>query len=329
MKGLFKKFLCLSAFLAISCIASGCMVFTLPGVEPLEEKVIGGSGPDRILLVDVSGIIRDEGEAGLLGIETRMSTLARIKEELTKAEKDKGVKAVILRINSPGGAVTTCDIINHEISVFKARRKIPVVAELMDVAASGGYYVAVAADKIVAHPTTVTGSIGVVAYGINAGGLMEKLGISNQTIKSGDKKDIGSPLRQMTDEERAILSSIIDDMFKRFLNAVIEGRKNSHMFAPEELKVISDGRVFTADQALSLKLVDSIGYLEDAESLARKLAGIKDATLITYAPRSSYRTNIYSGIGGALPPQVNLINMDIGGALSKRFGLNFLYLWMP
>ncbi|MEK6531700.1 MAG: signal peptide peptidase SppA [Deltaproteobacteria bacterium] len=329
MNGILKRFFCFSTLLAIASVVSGCMVFTLPGVEPLEEKVIGGSGPARVLLIDVSGVIRDEDGTGLLGVETRMNTLARIKEELTRAEKDDSVKAVVLRINSPGGAVTTCDIINHEISVFKAKRKIPVVAELMDVAASGGYYVAVAADSIVAHPTTVTGSIGVVAYSVNAGGLMEKLGISNQTIKSGDKKDIGSPLRKMTDEERAILSSIIDDMHQRFLNAVMRGRKNAHAFELNELKGIADGRVYTANQALGLKLIDSIGYLEDAVGLAKKLAGVKDATLITYAPRSSYRANMYSGIGGATPPQVNLINMDIGGGLSKKFGLNFLYLWMP
>lgn len=329
MKGIMKKFFCLSALLAIASVVSGCMVFTLPGVEPLEEKAIGGSGPARILLIDISGVIRDEDGTGLLGVETRMNTLARIKEELTRAEKDDSIKAVVLRINSPGGAVTTCDIINHEIGVFKARKKIPVVAELMDVAASGGYYVAVAADSIVAHPTTVTGSIGVVAYSVNAGGLMEKLGISNQTIKSGDKKDIGSPLRQMTDEERAILSSIIDDMHQRFLNAIMQGRKNAHAFELNELKAIADGRVYTANQALGLKLIDSIGYLDDAVGLARKLAGVKDATLIAYAPRSSYRANMYSGIGGGPPAQVNLINMDIGGVFLKKFGLNFLYLWMP
>lgn len=305
-------------------VLSGCVIITLPSVQPLVEKVIDGKGADKVLLVDISGMISDDDARNMLGIETSPNLTARIKEELTLASSDDRVKAVVLRINTPGGSVTTCDIISHEIKEFKKKRKVPVVAELMDVAASGGYYIAASADRIIAHPTTVTGSIGVIAYNINASGLMEKIGVTDQTVKSGPRKDIGSPLRPMTEEERKILLSVINGMYERFLDVILEGRKRLNR---EDLTRIADGRVYSAPQALDLKLIDSIGYLDDAIGEAKKEAGIKEARIITYSAPRAYRNNIYSGPGPLPQPGLNIINLDPG--FSKRFGLSFMYVWMP
>lgn len=313
----------LRLLLFLSLFLGGCVMISLPTAEPLTEKVIGGKGASKILLIDISGIITDsDRDKGLFS--TKQNMTARIKEELDKASEDDDVKAVVLRIDSPGGAVTTSDIIAHEIKKFKDKKKVPVIAELMDVAASGGYYIAAASDRIIAHPTTVTGSIGVVAFSVNASGLLEKIGIANQTIKSGDKKDIGSPLRPMTADEKAILQSIIDDLYERFLDVVMDGRKDS--FTREELRKIADGRVFTARQALDLKLIDEIGYLDDAVDAAKAKADVKEARVVTYAHPRSYRNNIYSHLED-LPMTVNLVNID-AGSFTGRLGVSFMYLWM-
>lgn len=302
----------------------GCVFITLPGPGPLSEKVVGGKGDDKVLLLDISGMLTDERPGGVLGLQTAPNLTARIREELEIAAEDPKVKAVVLRINTPGGSVTTSDIIAHEIKRFKERKKVPVVAGLMDLATSGGYYIASSADRIIAQPTAVTGSIGVVALSVNASGLMEKLGVTNQTIKSGDMKDLGSPIRPMTEEERRVLQAVIDGLFERFLDQVMEGRPGR--FTREELRSVSDGRILTASQALDLRLVDSIGYLDDAIEAAKEAAGIKEARVITYAAPRAYKHNIYSL---AEPPAtgMNLVNIDTG--LARKFGMEFMYVWMP
>ncbi|MBI5969896.1 MAG: signal peptide peptidase SppA [Deltaproteobacteria bacterium] len=322
-------------FSALSLLAgiflSGCVYVSLPGVEPRREKTIGGAGADKVLVIDISGMITGDDDKNMMGIETAPNITARIKEELNMAIEDSHVKAIVLRINTPGGTVTTCDIISHEITQFKKKKNIPVIAELMDVAASGGYYIAVSADKIIAHPTTVTGSIGVVAYNVNASGLMEKIGLVDQTIKSGDKKDMGSPLRPMTEDDKRILKTVIDGLYDRFLDVILEGRKFAGFTKPE-LKKIADGRIYSASQAIELKLIDSLGYLDDAVEAAKNAAGIKEARVITYSPASSYRNNVYSNMGGYAPvggpPMVNLVYID-ADSMTKRFGMRFVYLWMP
>jgi protease-4 len=309
----------------IAIFINGCISLPVPSVRPLTERFLGGEGKDKILVIDISGIIYDKEKGDILGLRKEPRITARIKEELDRAAKDKRVKAIILRINSPGGDVTTCDIIRHELERFKEKRDIPIVAQLMGVAASGGYYIASSADRLVAHPTTVTGGIGVVAYKLNASGLMEKIGISNETIKSGEKKDIGSPLRPMTDEEREILQGIIDKMFVRFMEVIKEARPG---IEGEAMGEIADGRVFTATRALELKLIDRTGYMDDAIELAKEEAGIEEARIVTYARPSSYRANIYSRSDNNGPTSINLFNIDDKG-ISRFFNLSFMYLWMP
>lgn len=310
--------------IAVIFLLPGCIVVNFPGVQPMVEKTVEGKGESKIVLMEVSGIISDDQTTNIFGVETKASLTASMKEQLELAAADKNVKGIILRINTPGGAVTTCDIINHEIKNLKKKRgDIAVVSELMDVAASGGYYIAASTDKIIAHPTTVTGSIGVIAYNLNASGLLDKIGIADQTIKSGAKKDIGSPLRPMTEDERKILQSVINGMYERFLDVIVDGRK----IEKEELRKIADGRIYTAGQALNLKLIDGIGYLDDSIELVKKQAGIKEAKVVTYAQPKAYKNNIYSSIEPRLPASLSMINIDTG--LSKKFGMSFMYLWEP
>ena len=161
----------------------------------------------------------------------------------------------------------------------------------MDIGASGGYYVAVAADKIVVHPSSVTGSVGVIMMTLNARGLLEKIGLEANAVTSGPKKDMGSPFRAMTDEERGIFQGLITSFYERFLTVVKEGRRN---LSSDEIRKMADGRIYTGEQASALGLVDHVGYLDDAIELAKRDAGLKEARVVMYRRPGEYRHNIYS-----------------------------------
>jgi protease IV len=306
----------------IPLLLSGCVSVNLfPQKAPLQEKTLQGTGADKILLLNVSGIISEGKDGGLF--ERDDNIVARVKEELTKAAEDDRIKAVLLRINSPGGTVTASDVLHHELLAFKTKRKVPIVAVIMDLGASGGYYIAVTADRIVAHPTSVTGSIGVIMLRVSAEGLLQKIGVDASAIKSGSKKDIGSPLRPMTEEERAIFQTMINGFFARFLEVVEKGRS----LPADRLKAISDGRVMTGPQAQQLGLVDQVGYLDDGIQLAKQLSGLTDARVVMYARPGAYKSNIYSLGSGETGlealAQLDLMSLVRGGTPQ------FLYLWMP
>lgn len=184
----------------------------------------------------------------------------------------KGVKAIVLDINSPGGSVGAVQEIYSRILRVKKEHRIPIVALFGDVAASGGYYIASACDKIVAHPGTLTGSIGVIFNVSNMEGLFAKVGYKSDPIKSGKHKDIGSPARPMTAEERKILQDLIDDAYGQFVQAVADGRK----LPVDVVKPLADGRIYSGNQALANHLVDQLGDSHDALMLAAQLGGIKD-----------------------------------------------------
>ena len=328
---LFKKrmtCLMIACVLCMALLTAGCACFSLSLVEKpqsLDETVISGKGKDKILLVDISGVLSTKGKGGLFPFQQEASIVSRVREELKKAEQDKRVKGLILRVNSPGGTVTSSDIIYREINRFKAERKIPVIACVMELAASGGYYVSMAADTIVVNPTSVIGSIGVIALKFNAKGLMEKIGLEDETIKAGDKKDLWSPFRPNTKEERAILQNMLDNFHERFMKIVTEGRKELSL---EQVRVLADGRVFTAEQAAREKLVDEIGYLDDAVELVKKRAGIDKARVIMYHRPYSYKNNIYSRAMGSDIKNISLVNIDLGKLLDDM-GLRFMYMWLP
>jgi len=305
---------------------SGCSLVTLdfqPKIRPLEEETVEGKGTSKILLLDLSGLLSEDVPGFSIGAPPpRVPLLARVREELRKAEEDERVKALIVRINSPGGTITASDILYHELLAFKARKKVPVIAAIMDVGASGGYYAALAADTIVVNPTTITGSIGVVMITVNAQGLLEKIGVAPLAIKSGPMKDAGSPFRPLTDAERAVFQGIIDEMYGRFVGLIAQSRRMSE----DRVRGFADGRVYTADQALKLGLVDRIGYLEDVVALAKERAGLDQAKVIMYHRPKEYRANIYS----LTPPPSNAESTlaQFAAALGGG-GPRFLYLWWP
>jgi protease-4 len=313
--------------IALVFVIAGCSVISVdlsPPPRPLREQTVEGHGRAKVLLVDVSGFLSDEASPSLtLGSPPpRVPLLVRFREELKKASEDADVRALVLRINSPGGTVTASDIMYRELELFRRAKKIPTVAVMMDVAASGGYYIALGADQIVAHPTTVTGSIGVIMLTINAEGLLQKIGVSAAAIKSGERKDMGSPFRTLTAEERAIFQSVIDDLHGQFVAKVVERRR-----IPLEIaRTIADGRVYTAEQALRQKLVDRVGYVPDAIDMVKRAAGLDDAQVIVYHRPREYRATYYAKTDAAaasMPASLAQLATLIGP------GPRFLYLWWP
>jgi protease IV len=312
--------------LVAALLLAGCSVISIdlsPRIRPLEEATVEGRGDAKVLLMDVSGFLSDEAPTGGLTIGTpppRVPMLVRLREELKKAAGDPKVRAVVVRINSPGGTVTASDVIFRELDSFKRTSGVPIVASMMDVAASGGYYVALAADTIVAHPTTVTGSIGVVMISLNAEGLMHKLGLAAAAVKSGERKDMGSPFRQLTAEERAIFQSVIDELHRQFVAKLVERRK----IAPATASMLADGRIYTAEQALGHRLIDRIGYMPDALEAARRAAGLDEARVVVYKRPREYRATYYA----RSETDAGTFQM-LSQLAGVAGGPKFLFLWAP
>jgi protease-4 len=309
----------------ILCLLSfvGCATFNFaPVMSPLKEKEISGTGDDKVLLLSISGIIRNKETKSLTGATLNLGMVEQVKEILEKAEQDDDIRALLIRINSPGGTVTASDIIYHDIKKFKEKTGKKVYVSILDLAASGGYYIAVAGDRIVAHPTSLTGSIGVIALKVNLGDLLNKIGVNWEVIKSGDKKDFLSPLRSLTPEERELFQSTINHFHQRFLSVIAEGRPS---MAPEKISQLADGRVYTSDEALRHQLIDKIGYMDDTLDLIKKDLGLSEIKVITYSRIGQYKTNIYSKINQ--PPTVNLINLNLGLNFDSP-SPHFMYLWM-
>jgi protease IV len=318
------RWIMLAAALTLTGCFNGFVVTPTHVGGPLEETVIVDASHwmcrDKIAIIDVSGVILNARSSGLLGQGDNPVSLFR--ERLDEAADDKHVKAVVLRINSPGGGVTASDIMYQDLVRFRRDTRKPVVACMMDVAASGGYYLAMGCDKVYAHPSTVTGSIGVIMSLYNAAGLFTKLGVTSDPIKSGPNKDIGNPGRPMTDEERAILQGMVNSFYDQFVHVVVEGR---HL-PEQEVRSLGDGRVYTGVDAKKLGLVDEVGYLDDAIQLAMDMACIKDATVIAYDRCGGYRGSVYASMP-KIPNEIN-VKLDLPG-LSNHEGAAFMYLWQP
>jgi protease-4 len=290
---------------------------------PLDETVIHDADHwlcrDKIAIIDVDGLILNARTGGLLGDGD--NPMSAFREKLEMAADDKHVKAVVLRINSPGGAVTASDIMYQDLLTFRHATGKPVIACMMDVAASGGFYLAMACDEIFAHSTTVTGSIGVIMNLYDASGLFTKLGLASNPIKSGPNKDLGNPFRPMSDEERAILQGMIDQFYGQFVKVVAAGRR-----LPEDrVRALADGRVYTGAEAKQLGLVDHVGYLEDAIASAMCMAHLKDANIVAYDRGDGYRGSIYAGLP-KIPSEIN-VKLDVPGL--NKGGAMFMYLWEP
>jgi protease IV len=226
--------------------------------------IVGEGFGDKIGVVEIEGVIADGKDA--------MEDIVRFKE-------DNGIKGVIVRINSPGGSVGPSQEIYQELKKLAAKKKVFISAG--GVCASGGYYIASAGEKIYANPSTITGSIGVIMEQVVAEELLKKVGIQPNTIKSGKFKDVGSPFRKMQDDEKAYFQQILDSIHEQFMKDVAEGRK----MPIEQVKKLSDGRVYTGTQAKELGLVDGIGTFYDTLDNMKKDLGIKDKPVLVYGKR--------------------------------------------
>ncbi|MEM1355575.1 MAG: signal peptide peptidase SppA [Planctomycetota bacterium] len=330
-------FLLLVGVLAMGCGPTTFVVGLSPGDMTLKKTVVEeaqGRTRNEVAMVDVTGMIMNARQDGLLSQgENPVSTFS---EKLDKAAEDNDVKAVILRINSPGGGVTASEIMYRELVDFRAQTGKPVVVLMMDVAASGGYFLACAGDAIVAYPSTVTGSIGVIIQTVNFHKALTSIGIEPEAITSGPNKAVGSPLEPMSDGQRAILQGLVDEFYAGFVQVVRESRPG---LTDEAAERATDGRVVSGAQAYELGLVDQLGGLDHAFEMAKSLASIDDADLVLYHRPLEYVASPYAsspvpGLGGGghinAGTQVNLLQLNMDGSMG---GLNippgFYYLWRP
>jgi protease-4 len=253
------------------------------------------------------------------------------KQQLDAAAADERVEAVVLRINSPGGTVAASDVMYELVQDFKKRTGKPVIAACQDVCASGGYYVASAADEIHALPTSVLGSIGVIFETIDLSPLMDKVGVRVAPVQSGPLKDMGSPFNGLSDEERAVMQGMVDEFYARFVAVVRASREVSDEAA-------FDGRVVTGPQALEMNLVDEICQLSVTLDRTRKLIGERDARVIMYRRPFGYRGSIYAHSADLTPraeveagadPAAWVGRLPIVNEVSQVMQPGFYYIWMP
>jgi protease-4 len=282
-----------------------------------EVTLEGKQGQPKIVQIPVTGMIT----SGSLGGETSSAEL--LEAQLDRARKDDNVKAILLTLNSGGGGVTGSDIMHQKVMEYKKATGEPVVACMRDIAASGAYYVAAGCDRIIAHPTTVTGSIGVIVPLYDATELMKSIGVKSDPVTSGKFKDMGSPFVEQPEgereKERELFQELVDSMYERFVKVVAEGRG----LDAEKVKEIADGRVFTSQKAVDLGLVDSIGYYEDAVSRVKESAGIEDAHIVTYK-----RILTLSDMFGRLVSG-HEVNLNVAGNRPMLSAGQPMYLWTP
>ncbi|MRH41402.1 signal peptide peptidase SppA [Aquibacillus halophilus] len=261
-----------------------------------DEKVIEeGTGTNKIAVIHLNGIIQDTTPSTL--INTNSYNHKRFLDMLDEAAEDRNVSGIILRVNTPGGGVVESAEIHDKILEIKEEYEKPVYVSMGNTAASGGYYIAAPADKIIAHKATLTGSIGVIMESFNFAEFADEHGIDFNTIKSGEYKDIMSMSREMTDDEREILQTMIDDMYGDFVQVIVEGRNMSE----ERVRELGDGRVYTGGQAKEVDLVDELGSLDDSIAMMKEDHELGNAQVIEYE----------QGLD---------INQYLGGTISSMFG---------
>ncbi len=319
----------ISAAILAGCNPGGALqIQMVPSEKKLQETQIhrdkGLFVFDKIAIIDVKGTMEDARQGGLLQVgQNPVSTFI---ENLDKAAKDTDVKAIVLRVDSPGGTVVAAEIMHHYLEEFKSKSKKPVVVCVTGMACSGAYYLSCAADGIVAQKSSVVGNIGTIMETFSIAGTMQKIGVQEVTIKSGQLKDIGSPFHNLTPPEKDVLEGIIKEMFQQFVGVVREGRKS---ISEEQLQTLTDGRVFTGEQGLKEGLVDKIGYISDAISWAKKLANVQKVRVVIYHRASVYTPNAYSPVSAQATGLESLINIKLPDWLTSVGKTQFLYLWQP
>ena len=307
------------------CGVPSFLITPVANTNKLEEVTVKeGSGWSRpkVALIEVEGMLMNARQGGFL--QPTENKLSLFTQQMEQAARDEDVKAVVLRINSPGGTVTCSDTMYEMVKEFREKTKKPVIASTQEVAASGAYYVACGADEIVAHPTSVIGSIGVIFETFDVSRGLDKLGIKSEAIKSGDLKDMGSPFKPLAPEARAVMQGMIDEYYVRFVSVVTTNR----MIADEtKLRTATDGRVFSGQQALELGLVDRLGSLEDAIKLAKEKSNSPRAGVVMYKRPYGYRGSIYAD-SSTRAPRANVLHLELP-AEDLFLPRGFYYLWKP
>lgn len=264
--------------------------FTAADEMFLEEVIEEGDPLNKIAVLDLNGVIQDTGEAGSLFAASGYNHRSFM-DNLNHVKNDEAVKAVILRVNTPGGGVVESAEIHDKIIEIQNEAKKPVYISMGSMAASGGYYISAPAHKIFASPETLTGSLGVIMQGYNFAGLAEKYGVEFVTIKSGPYKDIMSSTRDMTEEERDILQSMINNSYEGFVKVISEGRGLS----VDEVKRIADGRIYDGRQAKDLGLIDGFGYFEDVTEEVKNEQKLKNAQVVSYTENFGFGSLLSMG----------------------------------
>ncbi len=320
--------LCLSL---TACSPTSFNVTFNPRPKTVQETAVidePGSRKDKIALIDVRGVISDSPDDGIFtGKENSVDQLVA---SLNHAASDDDVKAVIVRINSPGGSVTASDIMHRELTRFRSITGKPVVVSMGEVAASGGYFLSLAADEIVAEPTTITGSIGVIIPTMNVSMGLSRLGIISRSITSGPNKAIANPSEPPEEEHYELLQGVVDDFYARFKNQVLTSRSIEEQY----IEQATDGRIMTGIRAKEIGLVDHTGGIRLAFLRAKTLAGVERARLMKYHrsaddPQTPYAlTQSPTTPSGTASTQLNLLQLNLPGATNGSWPTAY-YLWIP
>ncbi len=281
-----------------------------------------GHASPRVAVIDVDGLLLNQSLTGLYSVGE--NPVSAFREKLDAAGRDPRVRAIVLRINSPGGGVAASDLLAEDLRRFRAATGKPAVASLLDLATGGAYYLASGCDRIVALPTSLTGAIGAVVNHANLQEAMATFNVRVDTIKAGEKIDMGTVLTPMTDDTRALFQEMADGFRDRFSCRVRAYRKT---MSDQDFQAVHDGRIVAAPRALELHLIDTLGYPDDAISEAEHLSGISGSEVVIFQ-RSGYPVrSIYSTVPN-VPLQSELIPLSYPG-LDRTKLPTFLYLWQP
>lgn len=295
-----------------------------------------GSGGRKVVVLDIRGVIADRQDLGVFG--QTGSAVDELAAGLRKAEADPSVKAVVLRINSPGGTVAASESMYREVRAFSERTGRPVVASLGELAASGGYYVALSADRIVAEPATIAGSIGVIIPSVNVSEGLSRIGVRSRSIVSRPNKDLANPLEPMEDGHYAVLQAIVDEFYEHFRGLVASRRGPrpggvGPMTTVEASRMdeLTDGRVMTGTGAVRAGLADSTGGLRDAVELSRELAGVGPCRTVKYyrAGSAPPRTPFARGETPPAGAELNLLQLRLPSGSLGVPNTGVYYLWVP
>lgn len=281
-------------------------IFNLQQQQEYQTEVVQeGSPANKIVVLRLNGVIQNTTGSPL---NTATYNHTRFLDMMETAAEDPNVGGIILRVNTPGGGVVESAQLHDQVVEIQETYEKPVYVSMGNTAASGGYYLAASADKIVAHPGTMTGSIGVIMQSFNVSELADNIGIDMNTIKSGEFKDIMSPTREMTEEERDILQTMIDDMYADFVQVIVEGRDMTE----ERVRELGDGRVYTGSQAMEEDLVDALGNLEDTIAMLKEEQGLENAQVVEYSQGlglNQFLGGAVQAVTGAEPDIDNVIEM--------------------